>query len=287
MIGQYQDDELKQLHAVLYELLAELARVCDELGIPYFIIGGSCIGALYDQAILPWDDDIDVGLKRADFDRFVREAPALLRPEYELQSLATDPHSLYFFAKLMKKNTLFAVKEFDSVPMMKGIFVDVFPFDRVPNNHLLQRFQRKVAQFLNCCLMATEQWRWRYFGHCQVEHPTQRGPLACLLTRVVVALLPKRAIAKLLDWTFSWFNKKQTKYYNLLLFPRDHISAQSLENLQAVPFGPLKVTAPADMEAYLKNHYPGLHRHNETEQQNHHPERLSFDVAADRAAGRL
>lgn len=287
MIGQYQDEELKQLHAVLYELLAEVARVCGELGIPYFIMGGSAVGAFFDQAILPWDDDIDLGLKRRDFDRFVREAPALLRPEYELQSLETDPHSLYFFAKLMKKNTLFAVKEFDSVPMMKGIFVDVFPFDRSPDTPWKERTQRKVAQFFNCCLMATEQWRWRWFGRCRVEHPTNRGPLACLLTRIVVTLLSKRAINRLLVWVLSWFNGRETTYYNLVLFPRDHIAAQSLEHLQTVLFGPLQVTAPTDLERYLRHHYPNLHRHAKEEQQNHHPEHLSFDVAADRAAHRL
>ena len=59
MNKKYTAEELDLLHTELYDILGETIRVCQKHDIPYFVIGGTAIGALYDQGILPWDDDID------------------------------------------------------------------------------------------------------------------------------------------------------------------------------------------------------------------------------------
>ena len=64
MNKKYTAEELDLLHAELYDILGETIRVCQKHDIPYFVIGGTAIGALYDQGILPWDDDIDIGMTR-------------------------------------------------------------------------------------------------------------------------------------------------------------------------------------------------------------------------------
>lgn len=107
MVKQYTPEELTQLHQVLYEILEEIVRICDKHNIPYFVIGGTAIGALYDKAILPWDDDIDIGMKREDYNKFLQIASQELREPYFLSWIHTDPHSPYYFAKVKKNNTLF------------------------------------------------------------------------------------------------------------------------------------------------------------------------------------
>ena len=62
MNKKYTAKELDLLHAELYDILGETIRICRKHDIPYFVIGGTAIGALYDRAILPWDDDIDIGM---------------------------------------------------------------------------------------------------------------------------------------------------------------------------------------------------------------------------------
>ena len=95
MVKQYTPEELTQLHQVLYEILEEIVRICDKHNIPYFVIGGTAIGALYDKAILPWDDDIDIGMKREDYNKFLQIASQELREPYFLSWIHTDPHSPY------------------------------------------------------------------------------------------------------------------------------------------------------------------------------------------------
>ena len=107
MNKKYTAEELDLLHTELYDILGETIRVCQKHDIPYFVIGGTAIGALYDQGILPWDDDIDIGMTRENYNKFLKVAPGELGPSYFLSWIETDPHTPYYFAKVKKNNTLF------------------------------------------------------------------------------------------------------------------------------------------------------------------------------------
>jgi len=277
MNKEYTDEELQKLHQCLYRILAEIKRVCDKHQIPYFILGGSAIGAFFWQEIIPWDDDIDVGLTRENYNRFLQVAPSELRPGFFLQWNETDPHTPFYFAKVRLDNSQFVEQDFQHLPIHHGIYVDVFPFDKVPDSPRLQKAQRTLANFFNCCFMGKEIWMWKHCGKCQIQNPTKRPWLPCALNWLVDHTLSKRRIYKLLAWSQSLWNNRQATYYNMVLMPRDHIAVKSILHPQQVPFGPLTVTAPADLETYLRHHYRNLRRYiPKEEQQNHRPTHLKF-----------
>lgn len=279
----YTHRELDSLHSVLYELLGEAVRVCDKHGIDYFPVGGTAIGALYDQAILPWDDDVDIGMTRPNYDRFLQVAPQELGREYFLSWAGTDPHTPYYYAKLKKQNTLFVETLFRDVPMHQGIYIDILPFDRVPGSPMLHKAQRGVVNFLKCCLMGKETWLWKYFGHCRTDAPSSRGPLPCLLNRMVDTCFSKRAIYRMMVAAQTAFNRRDTSFWANIVTTTDYIRAEELDNLQTVAFGPLQIKAPAGLETFLRRNYPNLHRFNEEEQRQvagHMPEQLSFDTTS-------
>ena len=58
------------------EILARCDDFCREQGIPYFLCGGTLLGAVRHGGYIPWDDDIDLMMLRADYDRFIEEFPA-------------------------------------------------------------------------------------------------------------------------------------------------------------------------------------------------------------------
>ena len=284
----YTPDELSRLHAELYDILAETVRVCRENDIPYFLIGGTAIGALYDEGILPWDDDIDIGMTRTAYNRFLEVAPRCLRPGYFLQWQGTDPHSPYYFAKVRKNGTLFMEDIFKHVHMHQGIFIDVFPFDRLPDGAVARRVQRAVVNFLKCCLIGKEAWMWRHCGRSTTSEPTNRGFLPCLLTRLVVTLLPKRAIYRLTVAAQSAFNSRPTRYFNNIVTTTDHVEAEALAHMDTVAFGPLRVTVPHDVEHFLRHNYPSLHRFTPEVQariSNHCPDRLVFSEEKEAPSG--
>ncbi len=164
-------EELTQLHQVLYEILEEIVRICDKHNIPYFVKASAeqqFQGAvLYDKAILPWDDDIDIGMKREDYNKFLQIASQELREPYFLSWIHTDPHSPYYFAKVKKNNTLFVEEMFKDVPMhsSRESLSDIFQsFDRITAyNKLLRKIQYEAVNFLKCCLMGKDVWLWKHF----------------------------------------------------------------------------------------------------------------------------
>lgn len=282
MVGEYTEQELHTLHRALHKIMGEIIRVCDVLKIPYFIQGGTAIGAYYEQDILPWDDDIDVGLTRENYRRFVEEAPSLLGPDFFLQHVSTDPHTPFYFCKLMLRGTTFTERDFAHLDIQRGIFVDIFPFDKVPDAQWLQQIHRVACNFLNCCFMAKDIWMWNHIRRPQVSKPSNRGWLPCFATWVVISLLSKQTIYRILSWAQSLFNGGQHEYYNMVLMPRDHISVTSIEHPQRMPFGPHEVWAPSDLFTYLNHHYPNVTRDVPKEKQkNHHPDFLDFGEFAD------
>jgi len=281
MVGEYSEQEMQQLHDCLYRILAEIARVCDKHNIPYFIQGGSAIGAYFENEVLAWDDDIDVGLTRENYWRFLEVAPKELGEDFFLQWVETDEHTPFYFAKVRLNNTRFVEEMFAHLPIHHGIYVDVFPFDLVPDKQWKQKFQRTTANFLNACFMGKDIWMWNHCGKSDVKEPRKRSFLSCFVQRCVQACFSKRTLFRLLSWSQSWYNgkKSQCTYYNMVLMPRDHISVASIENPQQMKFGPLTVWAPSDLKTYLEHHYPNLRRYiPKEEQRNHRPIELTFDT---------
>lgn len=277
--NKYTEQELLQLHDTLYEILGEIIRVCKILKIPFFMIGGSAIGCYYWDAIVPYDDDIDIGMKREDYNKFLESAPKMLKEKYFLQWMGTEPHMPYYFAKVRKNGTMYVEELTENINMHQGAFVDVIPFDRIPNSPWLQKVQRKMANLLGNSFVSKEIWQWRYFGKCDFDIPKPHSWLNCLVDRFAKLFIPKQWIYAALIKVQTFFNHSDTIYYNNVMIEKDYIKAESLEHLGEAKFGNFLVNVPGDLESYLRHHYPTLKKYltnEELEQYSHCPKVLSL-----------
>lgn len=119
----------RQQHKML-EMVKELDRICRKHHIPYFLYGGTLLGAIRHKGFIPWDDDLDVGLMRKDYQRLMEVLPQELPEHIALQNNDTDPNYFYFFAKLRDRHSLLEEESpYDRVFKERGIFIDIFPFD--------------------------------------------------------------------------------------------------------------------------------------------------------------
>lgn len=133
---------LQPHHAALLRLLDEFDRICRTLDIPYMLFAGTLLGAVRHQGFIPWDDDLDVVMLRTDYDRFLREAPALLDSEaFYLQKEFSD-HWPLFFSKLRLNGTTCLEKYHPRDPLThQGIYIDIFPCDNAAATVLGRKLQ--------------------------------------------------------------------------------------------------------------------------------------------------
>ena len=81
---------LDQIHAEELETLVDFDEFCNEHGLRYSLAGGTLLGAVRHKGFIPWDDDIDVGMPREDYERFLQIAQKECGEEYFLQTVDTD-----------------------------------------------------------------------------------------------------------------------------------------------------------------------------------------------------
>lgn len=275
--GSYTPEELERLQATLYRILAEIKRVCDKHGIRYFITGGTAIGAYFWGKILPWDDDVDVGMPRADYECFARIAQEEMGQDYFLQTPQTDPHVPFFFMKVRMNGTEFNEGTFRKLNIHQGIYVDIFPFDRMPENKRIEKIQHNILFFLNGLFIAKEIWQWRHCGRCDIEEPRERGFWPCLMTRLLITLLPKRLIFWLMVRTQTLFNRSRSPYYKNIITKSEYVAADDIVHARLVKLGDLEVAAPKDLLQYLNNHYGQVRKDIPEEMKvNHRPFKLKF-----------
>lgn len=141
---------LKKLQKVQLVILMEFDRICKEHNLNYQLFSGTLLGAVRHKAFVPWDDDIDVAMLRKDYNKFLKICKRKLDPQYFLQTHKTDKGYIHSFARIRKNNTLLLQKYWLEIDMHHGIFIDVFPLDKIlPDRligylqyHLLYSFRR-------------------------------------------------------------------------------------------------------------------------------------------------
>ena len=140
--------EMKKAWAVMLDLLAEFDRVCKKNNIKYYANGGTMLGAVRHKGFIPWDDDIDVMMFREDYDRLMEIGPKEFSYPYFFQNKYTDPESNDFMSKLRNSETLaiFDTEKKTFLKYNKGIFIDIFPIDNVPDNEVeREAFHRNLS----------------------------------------------------------------------------------------------------------------------------------------------
>lgn len=274
---EYKEAELSRLQEALYATLSEVDRICRKHGIRYFVTGGTAVGAYFWQKILPWDDDVDVGMMRPDYERFAKIAQEELGDKFFLQTPDTEPHTPFYFMKVRMNGSRFSEATFKHIKMHQGIYVDIFPFDKIPKQKWLERLQHKALFFLNGLFIAKEIWQWKHCGKCDIPEPRKRSWLPCFFTRLLITLLSKRLIYKIMYRVQTMFNGKDLPLCKNIITKSERLPIEDVKQSQIVTLGPLQVSAPRDLLLYLNNHYGSVRKDIPDEMKvSHRPEELAF-----------
>jgi len=134
-----EQEVLRKVRLTQLEIAREIRRVCEENNISYFLAHGTLLGAVRHGGFIPWDDDMDMGMLRQDYEKFCRIAPEKLKPEFCLQTWYTEPNYALPFGKVMKRNTVYLENKKTRRLQENGIYVDIFPHDYAPEDPARQK----------------------------------------------------------------------------------------------------------------------------------------------------
>lgn len=133
-LEEYKRRNLRACQLKQVSILEEIDSICKQHDIPYWLDGGTLLGAVRHQGFIPWDDDIDIAMRAEDLQRFVRIAPGELNKNLFLQTKESDPAHKEPIIKVRDLNSLYIENGDDfNATYQKGLFVDIFPFIDYPD----------------------------------------------------------------------------------------------------------------------------------------------------------
>lgn len=130
---------IELLHQADLDIVKEVVRICDEHHLLYYMLGGTQLGAIRHKGFIPWDDDIDLGMPRADYERFLAIAPQLLSKHLKIVNYRTDPDYHYYITRILDVDSKVVETRFEHEGKSTHLSIDIFPLDGSPNNPVLRK----------------------------------------------------------------------------------------------------------------------------------------------------
>lgn len=149
--------EMKGLWKVQMDLLKKLLEVCAKHHLRIWAEGGTLLGTVREHGYIPWDDDIDMAMLREDYDKLVEIAPSEFNHPYFFQCGYTEKIYPRGHAQLRMDGTTAMVPAPAFVNTHQGIFIDIFPFDYMPDDEgaLNQLIDKRNAAFTRLLRIAS------------------------------------------------------------------------------------------------------------------------------------
>lgn len=218
------DTTLRKCQLVMLRMLKILDHLCRKHNVDYFLTGGTLLGAVRHGGFIPWDDDIDVGMTRKNFEKFVKQVVPELPKDIFFQNAQTDPYypkTSNVDARLRDKYSSY--KHFNKVKKShQGLMLDIFVYDRA------------------------------FFPHNAYVILVNRG--------LELVLKDNAKRAKVLKWIAKWVPLPMVYCSNFMQHLSEikagtYIKPSELKSLVPAKFEDMEALIPKQYDAYLRRQY--------------------------------
>lgn len=245
--GYHVSSDMKKVWAVELDLLETLLRVCRDHNLKIFADGGTLLGAVREHGFIPWDDDIDLVMMRADYEKLCRIAPKVFKKPYFFQNYHTEKGYPRRHAQFRNIQTTGILKnEMDKCySFNQGIFLDIFVLDGLYEDSKKQLWQRRRGEFVQKLINA----RCNPKSRIKIVHYLCKMiPWVFLTKRMDKIVTEKDAQSSRLvvNYGFSFelgskLVSRERKYYE--------------EDPIVVPFEFVKIPIPKHYDSWLRSRY--------------------------------
>lgn len=243
-------EQIKQIQKYTLDALLEVDRICRKYGLKYTLTGGSMLGAVRHHGFIPWDDDIDIALRRKDYDRFQKICRSELDKKFFLQSHKTDKEYYRLFDKLRINGTVYKETVHSSYNIHHGVYIDIFPVDATPVSKISQKLHKLEYKFFNTGLSAK---------YIDIIARSGKRKIAAILFRILYFPFSKEFLYNHAHATAIKYNK-HPKGLNTIILSGTYVDKECFkygmyEKYKNVEFEGHKVMAITNADYYLKRVY--------------------------------
>lgn len=261
------EEQLDKIHFLELKIAKEIKRICDKNNIKYFLTAGTLLGAVRHGGFIPWDDDMDIGMLRMDYEKFINACQKDLGKEFFLQTWDTDPEFPFSFGKIRLKGTHFVEGFSENAGACDGIFVDIFPFDNVPD--ALKERKKQSRKYFLCKRLL---WMKKGMGtNMKEENMKQKAKYYAfwLFSHLFRYEDIKNYFAKI-QKTYNDHSTKMVVTDGSYTYEKESIERKWVENLEPVRFETEEFLSYRDKEEYLKHFYGDYMKLPPIEKRNRH-----------------
>lgn len=179
---------LEELKTIQLEILDHVSKFCIENSIEYWLDCGTLLGAVRHNGYIPWDDDIDIGMMREDYDKFIALYNKNSDSRYVFHCGENDDDFSYAYGKVFDTRTILYEPD-EETGFKEAVNIDVCVYDNAPDNDMLLKFVYFKRDF------------YRIMRSLQLEYTPHGGLVKS------VAMIALRKIAK------PFFKQKKKNHY--------------------------------------------------------------------------
>ena len=237
---EIKSDELKRIQL---KILNEIDIFCKKNHYNYYLAGGTLIGAIRHKGYIPWDDDIDIFMKRNDYEKFVKE----FKTE-NTNIISIENNSKYYlpFAKAISNKTILKEEVASKVEM--GVYVDIFPLDKIPSEKI-DSFYKKQKILINFLNLKNIKMKKRAFWK----------NIVVIIGKTVLLPFSKKSLIKMINKRAKKFsNTKCDKIGNLIWLmygKKDIWDINAFDETTSVKFENIDAMIPKGYDHILKTTY--------------------------------
>ena len=236
----YRQNNIDAIHKKELAILCAIRDICDRHGIDYWLDGGTCLGAVRHSGFIPWDDDIDIAMRKEDLKRFIKVAKSELPEGLFLQTRETDPTYNSPITKVRDTNS-FMVEYSDDLnrPYQKGLFVDIFPM--IPYPSFSRSICKKIAK-----------------GYCKANSILNKPHTYSWRSVAELFWFGAKRIFFILSWKISCAILKKDKFHSNTLAENGYgimHRTDSIFPVKPINFEGEVFKGPANPDAYLTDLY--------------------------------